>query len=142
MQIRNKRLDYVRGVHATTIEVSSTDSPMYWNIKKNDYATRASFEALKYVGVDGKKGGTLIFVLLTYNKEHLPMFPYSSVPCFNMRHVSTLVKALKDKYGRSTFSYLVGLTIVFSTTSFVTSIYVKGTISNNFLNTTTKDTLI
>ncbi len=108
MQIRNKRLDYVHGVHATTIEVSSTDSPMYWNTKKNDYATRASFEALKYVGVDGKKGGTLIFVLLTYNKEHLPMFPNSSVPCFNMRHVSTLVKALKDKYGRTTFSYLVG----------------------------------
>lgn len=101
--IRNKRLKFDLTRHPQSVSVLSPKSPLYLKGKKADWAVRASFESKKYA--------ISVFLLFTYNPEHLPKFPLSDVPCFDRSHMQTLLKALNDKYGYKAdlgFSYLVG----------------------------------
>lgn len=110
INIPNKRTDYDPLRSPSSFSVLGF-GPLTIKQRKSDYAVRASFEMQRYTNVvPPLKPGCGVFLLFTYNDEHLPHFPLSDVPCFERDHISRLIKALKDKYTKKLdlpFSYLV-----------------------------------
>lgn len=109
--IPNKRTDYDPLRSPSSISVQGF-GPLTIKQRKSDYAVRASFEMQRYTNVQPPlKAGCGVFLLFSYNDEHLPHFPLSDTPCFERDHISRLIKALKDKYTKHMgfpFSYLIG----------------------------------
>lgn len=111
--VKNRRLDYKPYLHATWIPCACGKCDSCVRQRRESYANRSSFEMLRYVGHDQKRGGHAIFLLFTYNDRHLPYMIYkgNTVKCFNLGHIYDLIKILKDKYvhhGNGQFSYLIG----------------------------------
>lgn len=63
--------------------------------------TRAYYEYLDCVD----KGGSVIYVTLTYNNEHLPH--YNGVPCFSKRDVQLFFKRLRRRLNCAGIKYLI-----------------------------------
>lgn len=111
--IPNRRLDYKANLHAPYVLVSCGKCPSCVQQRKEDYANRAAFEMLKYVGPSNNLGGHGIFMLYTYNDQHVPHLTYNgqTTMCFNLTHIYDMIKKLKDKFvhkGNGQFSYLIG----------------------------------
>lgn len=80
------------------------------NLHRSDWATRMQFEVHDLA----KRGGHALMLLLSYNDENLPLFPYSGLedmPCFNKQHVLDFLNKLKvyahRLYGKGSFKYMI-----------------------------------
>lgn len=98
----NNRRDLDKALHPLSTVYNDNKTPTFSFQKREDFANRAAFELQRY------KDAKVVFLLFTYNPEHLPHFPNTLIPAFFRPHISTLIKALKDKYPLNSFSYLVG----------------------------------
>lgn len=77
---------------------------------RSEWATRMQFEVHDFV----KRGGHALMLLLSYNDENLPLFPFhgmEDMPCFNKQHVLNLLNKLKvyahRHYGKASFKYML-----------------------------------
>lgn len=98
----NNRRDLDKALHPLSTVYNDNKTPTFSLQKREDFANRATFELERY------NDPKVVFLLFTYNPQHLPHFPNTSIPSFFRPHISTLVKALKDKYPVNSFSYLIG----------------------------------
>ena len=97
IRIANNRLDFCNS-HRRYLFVPCGHCEECQQQHIDDYASRILYMIYKF-GVD-----RTAFLTFTYNNEHLPRTvglwreEQMSRPCFDQRHINTLLKALRDKY--------------------------------------------
>ena len=77
---------------------------------RSEWATRMQFEVHDLT----RRGGHALMLLLSYNDENLPLFPFyglEDMPCFNKQHVLNFLNKLKvyahRLYGKGSFKYMI-----------------------------------
>lgn len=116
LTIRNNRRFYRPLLHQMDLQVPCGHCEECVRQRRSDYAVRATFESVKYVGTPSSpKKGSVIMVLLTYSPASVPRISvgkYKDEMCFDREHIKTLLRMLSDIYNNSrnhrTFSCLIG----------------------------------
>ena len=83
--IKNNRLDFNPNVMRRFYSVPCGKCAQCRDNYRNEYSSRISQEMFEATGDN-------VFLVLTYNNEHLPRTFRGRYPCFNQEHIKALMK--------------------------------------------------